>query len=111
MRVEFPDCVVFWEPENRRVVTRFWDGTEAYGCPHDTPEYRQHAAEKSTGDVDLYAWQHDLAHCIVAMTKIDQDEGISKVLFNLAHGARTDTPECEAEELAAQEFQKRFFLR
>jgi hypothetical protein len=107
MKVEFPHCTVFWEPEHRRVVTRFPDGSEAYGRPHDTEAYRAHAAEKSTGDVALYCWQHDLAHVVVGL----MNGGPSVVLWNVAHGLSDTTPECDAEELAAQEFQRRFFLR
>jgi hypothetical protein len=106
--VAFPGCTVEWEPHNRRAVTRFADGSEAYACPHDTPEYHAHAAEKSTGDVDLYCWQHDLAHCIVALMAYG---GTSKVLWALAHNEPTDTAECDAEEQAAQQFQRAFFLR
>lgn len=108
MRIEFRHCTVEWQPEHRRVVTRFADGTEAHGCPHDTEQYRAHAAEKSTGSVDLYCWQHDIAHVIAAGIA---GRCTSLVLWNLAHGLPVDGPECEHEEQAAQEFQRRFFLR
>lgn len=105
--ISFPGCSVEWQPEHRRCVTRFYDGTEAHACPHDTDAYRAHAAEKSIGDVDLYCWQHDLAHVIVAMIR----GGLSKVLWALAHGGDTSSSGCAEEEREAQEFQKRFFLR
>lgn len=108
MKIEFPHCTVFWEPEHRRVVTRFMDGTEAYGRAHDTPEYRSHAAEKSTGDIDLYCFQHDIAHTLVALMS---GRTTSIVMWNIAHGESDQTPECEMEERAAQDFQRRFFLR
>jgi hypothetical protein len=97
-----------WQPEHRKCVTRFNDGTEAHACPHDTDAYRAHAAEKGTGDVDQYCWSHDIAHIIVA---IMAGRCTSLVLWNLAHGLPVDTPECQAEEDAAQEFQRKFFMR
>jgi hypothetical protein len=63
-RIVFPHCTIEWEPHNRRAVTRWTDGTEAYACPHNTDAYRAHAAEKSTGDIDLYCWQHEIAHAV-----------------------------------------------
>lgn len=107
MTVKFPGCTLEWVAEQRKCITRFRDGCEAHAIPHDTPEYRAHAEEKSTGDVDLYCWQHDLAHCIVGL----MHGGLSIVLWNLAHDLPTNTAICEAEEREAQEFQKRFFLR
>jgi hypothetical protein len=107
MKIEFPHCTVEWEPDHRRAVTRFADGSEAYARPHETPEYLAHAVAKSTGDVDLYCFQHDIAHVIVGL----MNGGPSVVLWNLAHGLSDKTPECDAEEQAAQEFQLRFFLR
>jgi hypothetical protein len=106
--VTFPTCTVEWEEHNRRVVTRFPDGREAYAVAHETAEYRQHATDKGTGDIDLYAWMHDISHCIVAMI---EHGGPSVVLRSLSLGLPTDTPECEAEEQAAQQFQRAFFLR
>jgi hypothetical protein len=105
--IDFGVCQCFWDADNRKFICRFPDGTEAHGIPHETEAYRQHAAEKSTGDIDLYCFQHDVAHCVVGLI----NGGVSKVLWNVAHGLPTDTPECVAEETAAQEFQKRFFLR
>lgn len=107
MKIEFPHCTVLWQPEHRKCITRFYDGTEAHAIPHDTEEYRRHAAEKSTGDVDLYCWQHDLCHVIVGL----MEDQASVVLWALAHGQTTDTLECDREEQQAQELQKRFFLR
>lgn len=107
-RIEFPGCTIEWHADMRKCITRFDDGTEAHAIPHETDAYRAHAAEKSTGDVDLYCWQHDLAHQIAAM---QSGRRVSLVLWNLAHGQATDTPACDAEEKLAQEFQKRFFLR
>lgn len=97
-----------WSPERRECITRFHDGAEAYATPHDTADYHQHALEKSTGSVDLYCWQHDLAHVIVALMHGYRP---SAVLWALAHNEPTDTIECETEEIAAQSFQKAFFLR
>jgi hypothetical protein len=107
MRIEFPHCVCEWEVDNRRFVARFHDGTVAHGTPHETEAYREHAAAKSTGDIDDYCWQHDLAHAIIGL----MNGGPSVVLWACAHNLPLDTPECEAEELAAGEFQKRFFRR
>jgi hypothetical protein len=108
VRLQFGDCVIEWFPEQRLCVTRFADGTCAHAIPHDTPEYHQHAAEKSTDDIDLYCWQHDIAHAVVALM---DGRKVSLVLWNLAHGQPVDTPECEREEQQAQAFQKAFFLR
>lgn len=107
MVVTFPHCTVEWIPEYGKCITRFDDGTEAHAIPHYTDEYRDHAFAKSIGDMDLYCWQHDLAHCIVGLMA----GGTSVVLWALAHGLPTDTEACEAEESAAQQFQKAFFLR
>jgi hypothetical protein len=107
MQIEFPHCVCKWQPEHRRFVATFPDGTEAHGTPHDTDAYRRHSAEKSTGDIDMYCWQHDLAHVIVGLI----NGGPSVVLWAIAHNEPLDTPTCEAEELAAGELQKRFFLK
>jgi hypothetical protein len=106
-QIEFPLCTVIWQPEHRKCITRFLDGTEAHAIPHDTDEYRRHAAEKSTGDVDLYCWQHDIAHVIVGMMRDD----VSRVLWDIAHGGTGDDDLCQAEEAAAQEFQRTFFFR
>jgi hypothetical protein len=108
MKVHFPGLVIEWIPEHRKCISRFDDGTEAHAIPHDTPEYHRHAEEKSTGDVDLYCWQHDIAHQVVAMMA---GRRVSLVLWNLAHGISTDSPACELEEREAQEFQRQFFLR
>jgi hypothetical protein len=107
-RIVLPHCVIEWEPQYHRAVTRWNDGTEAYACPHDTDDYRAHATEKSTGDIELYCWQHDIAHVIAGYIA---GRNASIVLWNLAHGLPVDTPECEAEEQAAQQFQRAFFLR
>lgn len=106
--IDFGLCTVTWEPQHRRCVTRFRDGSQAYAIPHDTDAYRAHAEEKSTGDTDLYCWQHDVAHVLVALIS---GRGPSKVLFALAHGQRTDTPACEDEEQEAQALQRALFLR
>lgn len=107
MFIDFGVCQCFWIPEHRKFVCKFPDGTEAHGIPHETDDYRRHAAEKSTGDIDHYCWQHDLGHVIVGLI----NGGVSKVLWAVAHDLPLETPECQAEEKAAQEFQKRFFLR
>jgi hypothetical protein len=107
VRVVFPLCEVTWYPEMRKCITRFLDGTEAHAIPHDTDAYRKHAVEKSTGDVDLYCWQHDIAHVIVGMLH----GGVSRVLGALAHGGSTEGPEFDAEEREAQELQRKLFLR
>lgn len=108
LRIEFPHCELTWHPDQRKCVARFDDGTEAHAIPHETPEYSAHAAQKSTGDIDFYCWQHEIAHIIVALIS---GRVTSLVLWNLAHGIPTDTPACEAEEHAAQEFQRAFFMR
>lgn len=107
VQITFPGCTVEWQAEHRKCITRFFDGSEAHAIPHDTGDYLNHAYEKSTGDVDLYCWQHDLAHVIVGLMEGRE----SFVLWALAHGNSTDTPECMDEEIEAQEFQRRFFLR
>jgi hypothetical protein len=107
IRVEFPDCTVEWDDEQRKCITRFEDGTEAHACPHHTADYLAHALDKSDGDVSAYCWQHDLAHCIVGLIK----GGNSAVLWALAHGEPTNTPECDREEREAQEFQRNWFMR
>jgi hypothetical protein len=90
-------------PEQQLVITRFADGTEAHACPHDTPEYHAHAVEKSgKDDPMLYCWQHDLMHVIYG----EMRGGPSIVLWAVAHGESTETPECEAEEREAQELQR-----
>jgi hypothetical protein len=108
VRLQFGDCVIEWIPELRLCVTRFADGTEAHAIPHDTSDYLYHAIEKSTGDIDLYCWQHDIAHAVVALMS---GRNVSLVLWNIAHGLPVDTPGCEREEQQAQAFQKAFFLR
>lgn len=108
MTITFPSCTLEWIPEHRKCIARFHDGTECHACPHDTDAYRAHAREKSTGDIDDYCWQHDCMHAMVALI---EHGGPSVVLWNLAHGLPTDTPECETEERAAQELQRAFFLR
>src|SRR5687767_12113500 len=98
MYINFGVCECYWLAGQRKFVCRFPDGSEAHGVPHETEDYRRHAAEKSTGDIEHYAWQHDVAHVIVGLI----NGGVSRVLWAAAHGLPTDTPECEAEEKAAQ---------
>lgn len=89
------------------VVTKFKDGTEATAIPHDTPEYHKHAIEKTgKDDVLLYCWQHDLMHVIYSEMKGRH----SLVLWNIAHGLSTETPECDIEEREAQALQKEYVL-
>ena len=104
---EFPECVLEWDSVCRKAITRFQDGKEAHAIPHHTSEYRAHAADKSTGDVDLYCWQHDIAHCIMGLI----NGGVSLVLWDLAHGGDASSPACQREEDQAQAFQRAFFLR
>ncbi len=106
--IQFPFCELAWNPEQRKAVCRFKDGTEAHACPHDTDEYRAHAAEKSTGNEDMYCWQHEIAHIIVAQIYYNAP---SSVLWNLAHNRSTDTDTCTREEQMAQDFQRKMFLR
>lgn len=107
--LSFPGGITLeWHPEMRKCITRFSDGREAHAIPHDTEAYRAHAAEKSTGDVDLYCWQHDIAHMMAARL---MGWEYSIVLWNLAHGLPTDTQACDLEEQQAQELQKKLFLR
>ncbi len=102
--VQLRFCVIELHRREELVITRFPDGTEAHACPHDTPAYHAHAIEKTgLDDVLRYAWQHDIMHEIVA----EIDGHVSPVLWGLAHGLPVDTPECEAEEVAAQEMQRR----
>lgn len=107
LKFDFPTCKVEWIPELRMCVTEFADGTQAHACPHETAEYRKHATEKSNGDIDIYCWQHDCFHVIYGLL----NGGVSKVLWNLAHGLPTDTEECQTEEREVQEMQRRFYLR
>jgi hypothetical protein len=96
-------CTVELYLRDQLVVTRFFDGTEAHACPHDTPEYHHHALQKTgLDDVMRYCWQHDLAHNIVAEMKGKP----SVVLWRLAHGLDTETDECAEEEVCAQTLQR-----
>lgn len=105
--LQFPTCSVEWIAATRQCITRFPDGSYAVACPHETLEYLNHAFDKANGNVDVYCWQHDIAHVIVGWN----NNGPSVVLWNLAHGLPTDTPECEREELEAQSLQRALFLR
>lgn len=105
--IDFGLCTLTWIPDQHKCIAKFFDGTEAHACPHDTDAYRAHSHDKSTGDIDDYCWQHEIAHVVIGLIK----GGPSAVLWNLAHGFPTDTPECEAEEQTAQEWQRKFFRR
>jgi len=103
LKVQFKFCEVELYLDDQRVVTRFPDGTEAYACPHDTPEYHAHAVEKTgMDDIMRYCWQHDLMHIIYAEMRGEP----SVVLWRLAHDLDTETPECDAEEIGAQNLQR-----
>lgn len=106
MMIKFPHCTIEWDSTVGECITRFPDGTRAYAAPHNTDAYRAHARDKSTGMIDDYCWQHDCAHCVVGL----MNGGPSVVLWNLAHDLPTDTPECEAEEQAAQQFQRDYMF-
>jgi len=103
----FPRHTVEWHPDRQLAITRFSDGSEAHACPHDTPEYHGHAEEKSTGDIGLYCFQHDLVH--VALAEIEGR--VSPTLWAIAHGQPDNTSEIADEERRVAEFQKAFFLR
>lgn len=101
--VSFRFCTVELHRDREVVITRFADGTEAHARPHNTPEYHAHAVEKAgADDILLYCWQHDLMHVIVG----EMNGGPSLVLWAVAHGEPTDTPECELEESQAQDLQR-----
>jgi hypothetical protein len=103
--VQFRFCTVALHRDDQLVVTRFHDGTEAHACPHDTPEYHAHSIEKTgTDDPMLYCWQHDLMHVIHG----EMRGRPSVVLWAVAHGLPTDTPECVMEERETQELQKAY---
>jgi hypothetical protein len=106
--VPFRFCTVELHADRELVITRFPDHTEAHACPHDTPAYHAHAIEKTgLDDVMLYCWQHDLMHVIYA----EMHGRPSVVLWALAHGESTDTPECETEEREAQALQRAMQMR
>jgi hypothetical protein len=106
--IAFPGVTFEWEPEHRRCVTTFADGTQCYACPHETPEYHAHATEKANGNIDAYAFSHDVSHHIVSLMA---GRKYSIVLYSLAHDLPVDTEECQREEDEAQAFQRAFFLR
>lgn len=104
----FRTCQVELHLDRQLAITRFPDGSEAHAAPHDTPEYHAHAIEKTGLDNPmLYAWAHDIFHILVAELKGER----SCVLWNAAHGLSTDTPECAAEEQAAQDLQRALQMR
>lgn len=106
--VPFRFCTVELHRDRELVITRFTDRTEAHACPHDTPEYHAHAIEKTgVDDTMLYCWQHDLVHVMVG----EMNGGPSLVLWAVAHGEPTDTPECELEERQAQDLQRLLQMR
>jgi hypothetical protein len=100
-------CELKWEPEHRRAVVSFPDGSQAYGRPHLTVEY-QALADGLSIDVDMYAWTHDVCHVLYGL---QQPGGLSPVLYAAAHGQPTDGPVFDAEELAVQQMQRAFFMR
>lgn len=102
----FPHCAVHIDHDAQLVRTTFADGTHCDACPHDTDAYRQHATDKgANGDEWLYAIQHDLAHVIYAHVF---GNGISPVLWDLAHGGSAQGPQFDAEEQAVQSFQRAY---
>lgn len=105
--LDFGVCRATWHPAQQKVIVAFPDGTEAHATPHYTPAYAAHAADKSTGSIADYCWQHELAHIVVGLSH----GRASHTLWNLAHGLPTDTEDCLAEEIEAQEWQRRFFRR
>jgi hypothetical protein len=108
LTLTFRFCTIELHRDRQLVITRFHDGTEAHACPHETPEYHQHAIEKTgVDDVMLYCWQHDLMHVIHA----EMRGRPSVVLWAVAHGQSTDTLECEVEEREAQGLQRAFQMR
>lgn len=106
-RIDFGVCTLEWNYEQRKATCRFLDGSYCDAIPHNTPQYRGHAAEKATGEVDDYCWQHEVAHIVIGLV----NGGVSKVLWALAHGEPIDTPECNREEVQAQQWQRQFFRR
>ncbi len=108
MVIELPHHIIELRREEQLVITHFEDGTEAHACPHNTPEYHQHAIEKSTGDILTYCWMHDLVHCLLAEVHLHAP---SPTLWALAHDQPTDTREIAAEEVRVAEFQRAFMMR
>ncbi len=106
--IAFPGLVFEWRFETKQCIARFEDGTVCYASPHETDSYHGHATEKSTGCINAYCWQHDIAHQIVAMMR---GRRASLVLWNLAHDISVEGAACEREEQEAQAFQRAFFLR
>ena len=107
MIVQFRFCTVELRRDEQLVVTRFKDGTEAHASPHDTPDYHQHAIEKTgQDDILLYCWQHDLMHVVHG----EMNNRPSVVLWALAHGEPVGTAECEREERESQDMQRAFQL-
>jgi hypothetical protein len=101
----FTHCVMEMYREERLVIARFHDNTEAHACPHDTPAYHAHALEKTgLDDTLLYCWQHEIWHVING----EMRQRPSVVLWALAHGLSVDTPECQDEEREAQDMQRAF---
>jgi hypothetical protein len=105
--LHFTHCAMELYREERLVIARFPDGTEAHACPHDTPAYHAHAIEKTgLDDTLLYCWQHDIWHVIHG----EMRQRPSVVLWAVAHGLPVDTPECVAEEQESQDMQRGFAL-
>ncbi len=108
LTLRFRFCEIELHLDRQLAITRFPDGTEAHATPHDTPEYHAHAIEKTSVDNPmLYCWQHDVWHIVVAELKGHN----SSVLWAVAHGESTDTPECLAEENEAQALQRALQMR
>lgn len=106
--IKFNHCQVSVQRDRQLVITRFHDGTEAHACPHDTPEYHDHAIEKTgLDDILLYCWQHDLFHVMHG----EMQGRPSAVLWALAHGEPTDTLECQEEERMVQDLQRCMQMR
>lgn len=100
--IDFGICTIEYQPEHRKTVMRFSDGTEAHAVPHDTPEYEQHARKAGCLSVDQYAYQHEICHAIYGLTRPGEDK-TSPALWAVAHGLPTDTPEIEQEEAEVQQ--------
>jgi len=93
--IELPHHVITVVPEERKVITVLSDGSEAHACPYDTPEYRAHAVRSGVGeDVDMYCFQHDLAHVVFG----EMLGGESPVLRHVASATAVPQDQLDREE-------------
>ena len=89
------------------VVTRFADGTECAGTPHETPDYLARAMRLGYGnDIMAYLRDHELAHNLIAQELWDKP---SPVLHAVAKGQPLSFAEADPEERLVINFQG--FLR